>query len=169
MGTHMLSQFDLGWVDQRKNARGDGDSHAVIGSFQGANAAPFIANAGGTTTTLVGAAANLVTSLNCIRLGERFMLFDSNGASKEDTIFTVTAHNGTTTVTFSPAAKVATASGDNARLVSSDALDSMNAMDAFLMSAAGGSYTQAAVDKMNANDKIYAFRVAQDLKGTKGF
>jgi hypothetical protein len=166
MPTHQLTPFETAWIDPRKNARGDSDTHQVTGSQQGANAQPFIANAGGTTTTLVGAAANLSTSLNCIRLGEKFMLFDSTGKAKEDTVFTVTAHNGTTTVTFSPAAKVATASGDNARIVASDALSSMSAMDAYLL--ANGS-TQKQIDQMNANDKLYAFRVASDVAGTRGF
>ena len=169
MATHQLSPFDFNPVDQRKTARGDSDSHTVTGSQQGANAHPFIATGAGSTTTIVGAAADLTTSLNCLRLGEKFMLFDSTGKSKEDTVFTVTAHNGTTTVTFSPAAKASTASGDTARIVASDAFSSMNAMDAFLMTAAGGGYTQSAVDKMTANDKQYAFRVATDLAGTRGF
>jgi hypothetical protein len=169
MATHQLSPFEIGWVDPRKSARGDSDSHMVTGSQQGTNAHPFIATGSGSTTTIVGAAANLSTSLNCLRLGEKFMLFASTGVAKEDTVFTVTAHNGTTTVTFSPAAKVATASGDTARITASDALSSMNSMDTFLMSASGGSYSQAAVDKMNANDKQYAFRVAVDPNGTRGF
>lgn len=171
MATHQISVFEQGWVDIRKaiTKNADPDPHSPTGSFQGANAQVFIANAGGTTTTVVGAAANLATSLNCIRLGERFMLFDSNGRAKEATVFTTTAHNGTTTVTFTPAAAVATASGDTCRLVESDALDGNNGMDAFLMSVAGGSMTQATVDKLTANDKLYAFRHATDIVGLRGY
>ena len=160
MGQHMLSVPEIGFIDKDRNGRGDGKQHRVRGSFQGANAHPFIATGAGSTTTLVGAAANLATSLNCLRLGERFVLFNSAGVPKEGTVFTVTAHNGTTTVTFAPAAAVATASGDTARIASSDAFDDLDSLDAYLV--ATGVYTQAQCDRMNVNDKVYAVRLAQD-------
>src|SRR4051812_25808255 len=167
MATHQLTHIDKNWVDTRKSSRQDPEMHTPIGSYQGANAAVFIANASGSTTTIVGAAANLTTSLNVLRIGEKFMLFDSTGKSKEDTVFKVTAHNGTTTVTFTPAAKVATASGDVAKIVASDATDSMQSLDDALI--ATGKYTQASCDKMTANDKVYALRVETDFTGTRGF
>lgn len=162
MGQHMLAPIELGFIDKDKNARGDGKNHRPGGSYQGANAAPFLCTGPGTTTTLVGAAANLTTSLNCLRLGERFVLTNAAGVPKENTVFTVTAHNGTTTVTFTPAAAVATANGDQARLVSSDAFSDMDALDAALI--ATGVYTQAKCDQMNLNDKIYAYRTIMDPK-----
>lgn len=164
MGQHMLTPPEIGFIDKRKTRSvADGKMHAPRGSFQGANAAVFLCTGAGTTTTLVGAAANLATSLNCLRLGERFVLTNANGVLKEDTVFTVTAHNGTTTVTFSPAAAVATANGDQARIVASDAWDDLDSLDAQLI--ATGLYTQTQVDQMNMNDKVYAWRVARDPQG----
>jgi hypothetical protein len=167
MPTHMLQNFEKGYIDIRKVARGDSEQHVPIGSYQGANPNVFTANAGGTTTTLVGAAANLSTSLNTLRIGEKFLLFNAAGVPKENTVFKVTAHNGTTTVTFTPAAAVATVSGDTAKIVASDATDSMQSMDDSLI--ATGKYTQAQCDKLTANDKVYALRVETDLVGTRGF
>lgn len=167
MATHQLSNIEKNWIDPRKNARGDSENHVPIGSNQGANAQPFICNGAGSTTTLVGAAANLTTSLNCLRLGEKFMLFNSAGVAKENTVFTVTAHNGTTTVTFTPAAAAATANGDTARIVASDATDSMQQLDNALIATT--KYTQASCDKMTLNDKLYALRVETDLASIRGF
>jgi hypothetical protein len=167
MATHQLTHLEKNWVDIRKSSRADSEMHSPIGSYQGSNPAVFTANATGTTTTLVGASANLTTSLNVLRIGEKFVLFDSTGKAKEDTVFKVTAHNGTTTVTFTPAAKVATASGDVAKIVASDATDSMQSLDDALI--ATGKYTQASCDKLSTNDKIYALRVETDLTGTRGF
>lgn len=160
MGQHMLTPPEIGFVDKFKNPRGDGKTHQTAGSFQGDNDYPFVATGAGTTTTLVGDAADLTTSENCLRLGERFMLFDSAGEPKESTVFTVTAHNGTTTVTFSPAAAAATEAGDTARIVGGSALSDMDSLDAALIAVAG--YTQLQLDKMNINDKVYAYRVATD-------
>lgn len=161
MGQHMLTPPEIGFLDRDKTGRNArGSNHRLSGSFQGANAHPFICTGAGSTTTLVGAAANLATSLNCLRLGERFKIFNSAGNPKEDTVFTVTAHNGTTTVTFTPAAAVATASGDTARMVGADAFASSNDLDNFLINT--GVYTQLQLDKMTMNDKIYAVRLALD-------
>ncbi len=65
------------------------------------------ANAAGTTTTLVGAAASVT-----LQIGEKFRLFTSADVPKENTTFTVTNRTGagTITITFTPAASVATAS-----------------------------------------------------------
>lgn len=68
-------------------------------------------NAGGTTTTLV--CANASTSL---AIGDKFHLYTTADAPKEYTVFTVTnvVVAGSTTVTFTPAAAVATASTNRA-------------------------------------------------------
>lgn len=164
MGTHQLSPPEVGWIDKHKTGRNaDSTSHFPAGSFQGANANVFDCTGAGSTTTLVGAAADLTTSKNCLRIGEQFMLFNSAGQPKESTVFTVTAHNGTTTVTFTPAAAAATANGDKAMIVANDGYSSMDSLDRSLI--ATGQYTQAACDKMTMNDKIYALRLANNPSG----
>lgn len=155
MGQHLLSPPERGFTDKFRSRSNDGDLHAPVKTLGGL--ALFTANGAGTTTTLVGAAASLTASTNCARIGEKFMLATSAGVLKENTVFTVTAHNGTTTITFTPAAAAATANGDQAILVANDPFESNNALDARLLSA-GGVYTQAYVDKMTQNDKVYAVR-----------
>lgn len=152
MVTHLLSSPETGWIDKFRSGKlTDADDFIA-----GAGNTIFTANGAGTTTTLVGAAASLTTSVNCARLGERFVIVTSAGAVKENTVFTVTAHNGTTTITFSPAAASATASGDKAVLVGGVYADNAS-LDAKLL-AIGGVYTQAYIDKMTQNDKVYAIR-----------
>lgn len=159
MAQHMLTPPEVAWVDKDKTTRpADGKWHRPKGGFH-ATLALFTCNGAGTTTTLVGAAAALTTSTNCPRIGEKFVLFNSAGVQKEPTVFTVTAHNGTTTVTFTPAAAAATASGDVARLVSGNVFDDMDSLDAFLVA---NGYTQTRVDGMTMNDKIYAARLVLD-------
>lgn len=69
------------------------------------------ANAGGTTTTMICSNASV-----SLAIGDRFRLFTSADAPKEDTIFTVTNKvvAGSTTLTFTPAAAVSTANTDRA-------------------------------------------------------
>lgn len=152
MVTHLLTPPEQGWVDKFRSGRLTNADDFVAG---GADTI-FTATGAGTTTTLVGTAASLTTSLNCARIGERFVLVDSTGALKENTVFTVTAHNGTTTITFTPAAAVATANGNKAVLVGGAYADN-GSLDAKLL-AIGGVYTQAYIDKMTQNDKVYAVR-----------
>lgn len=162
MVTHLLTPPAQGYVDKYRSGKLT-DSDDFIA---GAAGVIFTATGAGTTTTLVGAAANLTTSLNCARIGERFVLRDSTGKLKENTVFQVTAHNGTTTVTFTPAAAGATASGDVAVLVSGDPYADNGSLDQKLL-AMGGVYTQAYVDKMTQNDKVYAIRQFENADSVK--
>lgn len=162
MVTHLLTPPEMGFIDKfRSGALKDADDFVA-----GAGNTIFTANAGGTTTTLVGAAASLTTSVNAARLGERFILVDSTGKIKEPTVFTVTVHNGTTTITFTPAAAAATASGDKAVLVSGDPYTDNGSLDAKLL-AIGGVYTQKYIDSMTQNDKVYAIRQAEVAESVK--
>jgi hypothetical protein len=126
----------------------------------------FTANAGGSTTTILGADATLATGVNVVRSGRRYRLYNSSGALKENTIFTVSGASssaGTTTVTFGPAAGANTASGDILK-EESGAIDygSISALDARLTALAASTYPQRVLDSMTVNDKIYALRVLVD-------
>lgn len=166
MGTYLLSKPDIGFVDKYRSGRLTSSFGSSIASAaQAGTTALFTANGAGTTTTLVGAAASLTASTNCARIGERFILVDSTGKIKENTVFEVTAHNGTTTITFTPAAGAATASGDKAILVDG-AYGDNDTMDRRLLTA-GGIYTQAYLDKMTQNDKVYAIRQLENADSVK--
>ena len=111
MPRHMVGAgLDFAYVDKRKVANpgspGDSFTHESGPTI-------FTANAGGTTTTLVGANATPgAANTNVIRVGEKFRLVNAAGVAKVETVFTVTnvVVAGSTTVTFTPAAKVATVS-----------------------------------------------------------
>ncbi len=153
MATTLLSNPESGWIDKNRTSNApnqDGGISQAAGTI-------FTATGAGSTTTLVGAAASLTTSVNAARLGERFVLVDSTGKLKEAKVFTVTVHNGTTTITFTPAAAVATANGDRAVLVSGDPFADNASMDQKLL-AIGGVYTQKYIDTLTQNDKVYAIR-----------
>jgi hypothetical protein len=156
MATHQIgSNIELGFVDKRRTAP-DSNTHVSRG------VALFTANAGGTTTTLVGAnAAPGTDDTNVIRRGERFRLFTAAGVLKQETVFTVSniAVAASTTTTFTPAANGATASGDIARQVGVSDFTSQATMDARLLAL---NYSQANIDKMTENDKVYAIRLADD-------
>lgn len=158
MATHQIgNNIELGYVDKRRSYTNDPSSKTTMG------VALFTANATGTTTTIVGADAVPATAdTNVIRRGEEFRLFNSSGVLKEEKVFTVTdiaSAAGSTTVTFTPAAATAPVSGDVARRVTADNfLDHAN-MDARLLVL---NYSQANIDKMTQNDKIYAIRLADD-------
>lgn len=159
---HLLTPPEKGWIDKFRSGRltnADDDISSAAGVV-------FTGNAAGTTTTLVGAAASLTTSLNCARIGERFVLRTSAGVLKENKVFRVTAHNGTTTITFTPAAAVATASGDVAVLVSGSPYADNDSLDQKLL-AMGGVYTQSYIDKMTQNDKVYAIRQFENAASVK--
>jgi hypothetical protein len=163
MATHQLdSEVVNSFADRRKaGMRGSvADPDTRISS----GVAMFTANAGGTTTTIVGAnAAPGTNDVNVVRRGERFRLFTSAGVLKEETVFQVTtiAVAGSTTVTFAPAAAVATASGDIARSSDAGTMTSNDSLDDRLLTI-GGMYTQRVVDTMTQNDKQYALRVNDD-------
>lgn len=169
MATHQLARPELGHVDKYRS-----DKNATAGSSLATAAGKiFVANAGGTTTTVVGAAASLTASTNCARIGERFVLMTSAGVLKENKVFQVTAHNGTTTITFTPAAAASTASGDYCLLVGGVDKDlggnpyaDNDSLDAFLLDM-GGIYTQAYIDHMTQNDKIFAIRQHQNADSVK--
>ena len=152
--THQLTPPAIGYVDKRRTYKDDFETRTVMGG------AAFTANAGGTTTTLVGADATLATGANVMRVGEEFKLFTTAGVQKQETVFRVTSvasSAGTTTVTFTPAASGATASGDNARLVG--AANSTGDMDRRLVAL---GFTAARVATMTENDKMYQLRVSDD-------
>lgn len=145
-------------VDKRKalSAAADSATH-----FRGGTAL-FTANGAGTTTTLVGAnAAPGTNDNNVVRRGDKFVLFTGAGVLKEEKIFTITnvAVAGSTTVTFSPAAAGATASGDVARRVDLDNFMDEANLDTRLLAL---SYTQSQINQMNQNDKVYAVRLADN-------
>lgn len=157
MATHQISpHISLGYVDKRRTSP-DFNDRTTRG------VALFTANANGTTTTILGADAVPATDdTNVIRRGEKFRLFDSSDVLKEETVFTVSdiaSAVGTTTVTFTLAAAVATASGDVARQVTTRDYQSQSNMDTRLLDI---GYPQSDLDKMTQNDKIYALRVEDD-------
>lgn len=157
---HMTSaNVEVGYVDKRKalSAAADPSTHIRTKS-----AAVFTANGAGTTTTIVGAnAAPGTNDNNVIRRGDKFVLYNSTPTLKQETIFTVTgvAVAGSTTITFSPAANGATASGDTARFVGLRDLNDEQGLDARLLAL---SYTQSQINQMTQNDKVYAVRLADD-------
>lgn len=155
--THQLgNSVHPGYVDKRRSRSDDFETRIV------ATAAQFTANAGGTTTTIVGADATLATGVNVMRIGDEFKLFTSGGVLKQETVFRVTNMSsaaGSTTVTFTPAASVATASGDNARLVGLYNQQSTGDMDRALVAA---GFSSAYVAKLTENDKQYQLRTTFD-------
>lgn len=156
------SNVDLNFVDKRKalSAKADARTHIRLRSW-----ATFVANAGGTTTTIVGAnAAPGTNDNNVVRRGDEFVLYTGAGAVKEETVFTVTgvAVGASTTVTFSPAAAVVTANGDVARFVGITDYKDEGDLDSRLLAI---GYTQSQVNQMNQNDKVYAVRVSDDPEG----
>lgn len=165
MGQHMTTPPEIGWVDPRRNLAGsaaEDDLHFTTGPVV------FTANAVGTTTTLVGANATPgAGNTNVIRVGEKIKLFTSAGAVKQEAIFTVTnvVVGASTTVTFSPAAAVQTASGDRAKLVTDEWAQDNDSLDRRLAAINGTTYSQARLDTMTQNDKLYALRMEDDPTG----
>lgn len=148
----------IGYVDKRRLYRDDFETRVVSGPVV------FTANAGGTTTTLVGAnmaADTGVIGTNVARKGDEFKLFNSSGVLKQETVFRVTAVvvAGSTTVTFTPAAAVATASGDNYRLVGVSNQYSNNEMERRLAEL---GFSAQRIATLTANDMAYQLRVSDD-------
>lgn len=153
------SQVDVNVVDKRKALKAGADPST---HNRARGIAVFTANGAGTTTTIVGAnAAPGTNDNNVIRRGEEFALYTAAGVLKEETIFTVTgvAVAASTTVTFTPAAAVATASTDVARLIGLQDIKDENDLDARLLVI---GYVQSQINQMNQNDKVYAIRVADN-------
>ena len=162
MGHMVGSNIEFGYVDKRHAAqagsKGDAFTHLTTGPTV------FTANGAGTTTTMVGANAAPATGTNVARLSDQYRLFASGGALKEETVFSVSsiAVAGSTTITFTPAAAVATASGDFFKLVGMNDIDDEASLDARL--AVIGTDT-ANNPYRNQNDKGYAVRLYDDPGG----
>lgn len=153
MGTHQLGDPVAGYVDKRRSRDNDFTSHVVGGPTY------FTANASGTTTTIVGANATPSTNTNVVKLGDEVKLFNSSNVLKEEKVFKVTgvAVAASTTVTFSPAAAVATASGDYFREVG--VAYSNSDRDARLTTL---GVSAARLATMSENDKAFQIRVSDD-------
>lgn len=159
---HMTGAFvGKGFIDKRRqsNLKAGADPY----THQTNRYTLATANAGGTTTTLVCANATPNVegaSMNVARIGESFRLFTAAGAIKEETVFTVTgiAVAGSTTITFTPAAAVNTASTDVAKLVGSEGMDDSASLDATLTKLLPGVYTASVLNSMTENDKVFAIR-----------
>lgn len=154
--THQINPVNAPhYVDKRRGYRFDLETRIVAGPVV------FTANAGGTTTTIVGANATPSTNTNTIRVDEEFKLFNSSGVLKEETVFRVTtiAVAGSTTVTFTPAAAVATVSGDNLKLVGISNQYSNGDKDRRLITL---GFSAAHVAKLTENDKDYQLRISDD-------
>lgn len=154
--THQIGvATEVAYVDKRRSYRNDLETRIVTGP------AVFTANAAGTTTTIVGANAAPATNTNTIRTDEEFKLFNGSGSLKEETVFRVTtiAVAASTTVTFTPAAAVATASGDVMKLVGLSNQQSSGDMDRRLVAL---GFTTAYVAKLTENDKAYQLRISDD-------
>lgn len=158
--THQLGVVGevVGYVDKRRLYRDDFETRVVC------TPAVFTANGAGSTTTIVGANADPTTGVlgtNVMRLGDEFKLFTTAGALKQETVFRVTAIAvaGSTTVTFTPAATGATASGDNARLVGVMNQYGNAEVDRRLIQL---GFSALYVSKLTENDKAYQIRNSDD-------
>lgn len=158
MGHQVGNSVSLDYVDKRRSMRAGGDPNTRTTKGQ----TLFTMNAGGSTTTMLGADGVVATSANVLRLGDKFKLFTAAGVLKEETVFTVTglaSAAGTTTVTFSPAAAVATASTNIARGINyENFLDEAN-LDTRLIAL---GYSVKNIGLMTQNDKVFAIRQADD-------
>ena len=155
----MTHQLDLmahpGYVDKRRSFKNDFETRVVSGPVV------FTANGAGSTTTIVGANAAPGAGTNVVRNGDEFKLFTSGGVLKEETVFSVVSQvvAGSTTVTFSPAAAVATASGDTMKLVGNSNQNSSAELDRRLIAL---GFTAARVATLTENDKQLQIRVSDD-------
>lgn len=155
--THQLTNFaDTTYTDKRRSYKNDFETRIVSGPSPLATA-----NAGGTTTTFVCANAAPATNTNVVRNGDEFKLFTAGGVLKEETVFTVASQAvaASTTITFTPAAAVATASTDIMRKVGLDNQYSTADMDRRLVAL---GFTAARVATMTENDKCYQIRTSDD-------
>lgn len=158
--THQLGVQGMAtdYVDKRRSYRDDFETRVVSGS------AVFTANAGGSTSTIIGANADPTTGIvgtNVVRIGDEFKLFTSGNVLKQETVFRVTgvAVAGSTTVTFTPAATVATVSGDIMKLVGLSNQYSNGEVDRRLAQL---GFTAARITTMTENDKLYQIRTSDD-------
>lgn len=158
------ANVDLGYVDKRKALSAGGENQTYTHG-----AVIFTGNAAGSTTTMVGANATLTAGSNVVRVGDKFRLVDNNNNAKENTIFKVTNVQadtpgaGSTTVTFAPPAKAATANTDRIRMLSTVNFMDEESLDTRIKSL-DNSYTDD-LPLMTQNDKVYALRLLQDPGG----
>ncbi len=152
MPTHQLGAIQ-GYTDKRRTYKDDFEDRVVGGPIY------FTANAGGTTTTIVGANADPSTSTNVAKIGDEFKLFNSSNVLKQETVFRITAIAvaGSTTITFTPAAAANTASGDRIREVG---LGYSNGEKDRRLTDLG--FSAARVATMTENDKDYQLRQSDD-------
>lgn len=162
MGQNMLTpRLQSRYIDKRRLVGNQG-------SQQGSTTVGitiFTCNATGTVNTAVGAnAAPGTNDVNVIRRGESFKLFTAAGVAKEETVFRVTgvAVAASTTVTYTPASAVAPVSTDVLKRIGPDQMDDISDIDFRLNQIDSTTYTQAKLDAMTANDKVYALRNADD-------
>jgi hypothetical protein len=148
----------MGYTDPRRNQ----DSSRVDSGTHKVGPAIFTANAGGSTTTLVGADGVLATGVNVIRKGERGVIHKSDGTERDGTeveITTLASASGTTTLTFSPAIDSATASGDTFHPVANQSFADNASMDDRLLAL---GFSQSYIDSLSQNDKVYQIRLSDD-------
>ena len=158
MATYLLSPPEAGFADKYRTGPN------ADGSTREANDVVFTCNGAGSTTTAVGAAASITASTNIPRIGDKVMIYTSAGVPKHTSVHTITVHNGTTTVTFSPAAASATASGDTLRRVASSPFVDNDSLDQKLLAM---GFSQLYIDKLTQNDKVYAVRQNANPNGVK--
>ncbi len=156
--THQTtSAVTPGYVDKRRAYRDDFETRIATGPVA------FTANAGGSTTTLVGANGSITApnNSNVVRIGEEGKIHTAAGAVKHEIVVRITnvVVAGSTTVTFTPAVPVATVSGDTLRLVDGDALASNGNKDRRLAEL---GFSAARINVMTENDKDYQLRVSDD-------
>lgn len=154
--THLLTAVSApGYADKRRGFRDDFETRIITGPVV------FTANAGGTTTTIVGANAAPGAGTNVVRNGDEFKLFNAAGAQKEEKVFTVVSQvvAGSTTITFSPAAAVATVSTDTMKLVGIANSNSPAEKDRRLIAL---GFTAARIATMTENDKDFQIRTSDD-------
>lgn len=170
MGQHQVVPPNVNFVDKRR-ARHNGHTPGEVDYPElvrgHATDILFDCTAAGTTTTLVGTDNTGDDNTRRIRIGDKFKLFvTSTGALVDNEVRTVTdieSNDTNTTVTFTPATSANTAATDDARLVSTVDYMSNDNLDARLNAIDSTLYTQANLDRMTQNDKVYALRVRDDL------
>jgi hypothetical protein len=157
----MLTPPEMGVItDPRRNQ----DSSKVDSSSHLIGQTIFTANGAGTTTTLVGATA--ANGTNAVRPGERGIVYRAGVPLDDGKVVTISgvATGASDTVTFSPALAEATANGDVLKTVTPVAYVDNDSLDERLIAL---GFTQAYVDSLSQNDKVYQIRLSDDAGGFK--
>lgn len=155
MVTQQIGSVNTNWTDPKNNQSNPDSALHTPGKTI------YTANAGGSTSTLVGAAP--ASGANAVRVGDKGIIVKADGTPRDGyKVVRVTAVNaGGTTVTFSPAIGSATVSGDLLKSTGMSDFSDNDSLDARLL-AIGGVYTQAYIDSMTQNDKVFAIRSNDD-------